>query len=75
MVFEMLREMLAECLGCEDSEITLSSELRDDLGLSDGQLGEVMEAMSSELGFRYEQGDMEDVYTVRELVLLISGLL
>ena len=75
MVFEMLREMLAECLGCEDSEITLSSELRDDLGLSDGQLDEVMEAMASELGFRYSGTDLEAVSTVRELVGCISQLL
>lgn len=75
MVFEMLREMLAESLGCDDSEITLSSELRDDLGLSDGQLNEVMEAMASELGFRYDSGRIEDADTVRELVGYISQLL
>lgn len=75
MVFEMLREMLAECLGCDDSEITLSSELRDDLGLPDDQLNEVMEAMASELGFRYDRGQVEDAATVRELVGYISQLL
>lgn len=75
MVFEALREMLVEILGCDESEITLSADLRDDLGLSDGQMDEIVEALSSELGFRREDLELEEVYSVRELVKAISVLL
>ena len=75
MVFEALREMIVELLGCDESEVTLSAELRDDLGLSDGQIDEVLEALSSDLGFRAEDIELEETETVRQLVRAISGLL
>lgn len=75
MVFEMLREMIVEILGCDEASVTLSAELRDDLGLSDSQIAEVLEAMASELGFRPEDIDLEEVYTAKELVRNISVLL
>lgn len=75
MVFEMLRSMLSEALGCDESEITLGSDLRDDLGVSDGELQEVMEALAGELGFRYELGDLEEVNTAAQLVRYISMLI
>lgn len=75
MVFELLREMLTETLGCDEEEITLTAELRCDLGASDGQIREVADAMSTELGFRYEESDLEDLTTVAQLVRYIAGLL
>lgn len=74
MVFEMLRELLSEELGCDGEEITLRAELRDDLGLSDAELENVVDALSGELGFRYESESLEEVRTVSELVRLISSL-
>lgn len=75
MVFEMLRDMLVESLGCDEEEITLRSELREDLSLSDTELEEVMDAMSGELGFRYDAGDLAGVATVAQLVRFISNLI
>lgn len=74
MVFEMLRDMLVESLGCDEEEITLRSELREDLGLSDTELAEVVDAMSGELGFRYDSGDLSGIATVAQLVRFISNL-
>lgn len=75
MVFEMLRDMLVESLGCDEEEITLRSELREDLGLSDTELEEVVDAMSGELGFRYDAEALTDVTTVAQLVRFISNLI
>ena len=74
MVFEMLRDMLVESLGCDEEEVTLRSELRDDLGLSDTELENVMDAMSGELGFRYDTDDLAGLHTVSQLVRYISSL-
>ena len=74
MVFEMLRDMLVESLGCDEEEVTLRSELRDDLGLSDTELENVMDAMSGELGFHYDSDDLADLNTVSQLVRYISAL-
>ncbi len=75
MVFEMIRDMLAEAIGCDEEEITLRSELRDDLGLSDAELENVMDALSGELGFRYDSDDLEHVSTVAQLVRLVGSLI
>ncbi len=75
MVFEMLRDMLAESLGCDEEDVSLRSELRDDLGLSDAELENVMDALSGELGFRYNSDDLADIDTVSQLVRYISSLI
>lgn len=75
MVFEMLRDMIVETLGCDEEDVTPKSELREDLGLSDTQLEEVMDAMSGELGFRYESDRLEGILTVAQLVRYIAGLI
>lgn len=74
MVFEMLRSMIAEAMGCEEDEITTRSDLRDDLGLSDTELQEIMDAMGGELGFRYDEDDLEKIQTMAQLVRYISRL-
>ena len=74
MVFELLRDMLVESLGCDEEEVTLRSELRDDLGLSDAELQNIMDALSGELGFRYDTDDLEQVSTVSQLVRYIQSL-
>lgn len=75
MVFEMLRDMIVESLGCDEEEVTPKSELREDLGLSDTELEEVMDAMSGELGFRYDTDKLEGILTVAQLVRYIAGLI
>ncbi len=75
MVFEMLRDMLVESLGCAEEEISPRSELREDLGLSDTELEEVVDAMSGELGFRYDADDLSKVFTVAQLVRYIANLI
>lgn len=74
MVFEMLRSMMAQALGCDEEEITLRSDLREDLGLTDSELEEVMEAMAGELGFRFSGADLEDLNTPADLVRYIADL-
>ena len=75
MVFELLRDMLMEALGCDESEITLRSELREDLDLSDAELQSVMDAMAGELGFRYDEDKLESLQTVSQMVRYISTLI
>ena len=74
MVFEILQEMLSEELGCDAEEITLRSDLRDDLGLSDAELQNVVDALSGELGFRYDSESLERIHTVSELIRMVSAL-
>lgn len=75
MVFEMLRDMIVESLGCDEGDVTPRSELREDLGLSDTELEEIVDAMSGELGFRYDTDALASVKTAAQLVRYISTLI
>lgn len=75
MVFEMLRDMIVESLGCGEEEVTPKCDLREDLGLSDTELEEIVDAMSGELGFRYDPEKLESIHTPAQLVRYISALI
>lgn len=65
---ETLRGILSDSLGCDEAEIIPGADLRCDLGLSDGDLRDVVDALAGELGFVYDEGDLEDLTTVSSLV-------
>lgn len=75
MVFELLRDMIVEATGCDESEITPATELREDLNLTEGELTEILEALAHELGFRFDEIGLDEVTTARDLVRRISALL
>lgn len=75
MVFELLRDMIVESVGCDEEEVTPRCDLREDLGLSDTELEEIVDAMSGELGFRYDPEKLETLHTAAQLVRYISTLI
>ena len=75
MVFELLRDMIVEATGCDESEVTPAAALREDLSLTEGELTQIVEAMAHELGFRFEEIELDEVTTTRDLVRCISALL
>ena len=68
MIMETLKGILSDSLGCDEGEITPDADLRCDLGLNEGELLDVLDALAGELGFAYEEGDLEDITTVASLV-------
>lgn len=73
MIMEALRGILADSLGCDESEITPGADLRCDLGLSDSDLADVLDALAGELGFVYEESDLDTLTTVSSLVRYASA--
>lgn len=74
MVFELIRGLLADSLGCDEADITMNADLFDDLGLSQSDLGDVMDALGEELGFSVAEADWTEVSTVGDLVAHVERL-
>ena len=74
MVFELLRGLLADSLGCDEADITMNADLFDDLGLSQSDLTDVMEALGEELGFSATVGDWNELSTVGDLVAHVEQM-
>lgn len=67
MVYETLQEILVDSLGCDEAAISPGADLRCDLGLNSGDLLDLMDALAEELGFVYEESDIDDLTTVSSL--------
>lgn len=73
MVFELVRNLLAESLGCDEADITMATGLFDDLSLNLSDVNELLSALGEELGFRMS-GSAEDLNTVADIVALAEHL-
>ena len=68
MILETLQNILSDSLGVSAEEITPDADLRRDLGLSHGELLDLLDAMATELGFAYDEQDISCLSTVASLV-------
>lgn len=73
MVFELIRDLLADSLVCDAEQITMQSDLQVDLELTGSDLAEVVQTLAEELSFSWRRQDLEDVATVAELVRYIES--
>lgn len=72
MVFELIRDLLADSLVCDAEQITMQSDLQEDLELTGSDLAEVVETLAAELSFSWRHQDLEDITTVSELVRYVE---
>lgn len=74
MVFELIRDLLVDSLGCNEADITMTSDLFDDLGMEYSDLNDIVAALSVELGFSPEAADWSDLTTVGDFVAQVERL-
>jgi acyl carrier protein len=68
-IFRRLRSLLAESLGAEEEEITLDTNVYDDLNADVIEFhDEVIPLIEQEFGLTIEDEDVDQLTTVRELV-------
>lgn len=68
MEFEKIREILAEELDIETSEIELTSSIQDDLGADSLDMVEIIMAVEDEFDMKVAEGDAENIKTVGDIV-------
>lgn len=72
-MFEKIKDIIAEQLGLDASEITLESSFVDDLGADSLDIVELIMALEEEFDIEFPDEDAEKVATVGDVVEYIKA--
>ncbi len=72
-MFEKIRKIIASELMIEESEITLSSSIKDDLGADSLALVDLVMALEDEFGLEIPDESLETVKTVEDVVNYVEA--
>ena len=75
MVFEMIRDLLSECIGCDADRIHLSTVILEDLEAEPEDLAELMLSLEQEFALEWTDDDLKDLRTVGDLTAFIENQL
>lgn len=67
-MFERIKEIIAEQLNIDESEIELTSDFKDDLDADSLNLFELVMALEAEYDIEVPSGDLDGIATVEDLV-------
>ena len=72
-MFEKIRKIIANELMIEESEITLSSNIKDDLGADSLSLVDLVMALEEEFNLEIPDESLDSVRTVEDVVKYIEA--
>ena len=73
MVYELIQQLLSDSLVCDPEQISMQSDLRSELELSDGDLADILQAAADELSIPWRRQDLEEPNTVSDLVSYVEN--
>ncbi|MCD2346002.1 acyl carrier protein [Clostridium guangxiense] len=73
MIFEKVKDIIAEQLGLEKDEITMDSSFVDDLGADSLDIVELIMALEEEFDIEIPDEDAEKVSAVKDVVEYIKA--
>ena len=72
MIFEKVREIVAEQLGISEDEIKLETNFVDDLGADSLDLFEIVMGLEEEFGISIDNEDLDQINTVQDALKYIE---
>jgi len=73
MEFEKIRQIIAEQLGRDESEITMETSLNDDLGADSLDLFQIISELEEAFDMEFAQDDLENIKTVGDAVNFVQS--
>lgn len=73
MVYELIQQLLSDSLVCDPEQISMQSDLRSELELSDGDLADILQAAADELSIPWRRQDLEELNPVSDLVSYVEN--
>lgn len=67
-MFEKIKEIIAEQLSVDESEVTMEASFKDDLGADSLDLFELVMALEEEYGIEIPTDDLAQITTVGEVI-------
>lgn len=71
-MFEKVRDVIVDTLGCEAEAVTMEATLTEDLGLDSIDAVELNIALEDQLGFALTDEELKKVVTVGDIVRLLE---
>ena len=71
-VLEKVSKIIVDRLGVDESEVTLEASFKDDLGADSLDLVEIVMAIEEEYNIQIDDGAVEDLKTVGDILAYIS---
>ena len=72
LVFETIRDLLAEQLGCDEERISPSTVILEDLEAEPEDLAELMLSLEQEFGVEWTEEDLNRLETVADLTAFVE---
>ena len=73
-MFEEIRNIIVNSLGCEESIVTMDASVEDDLGADSLAVVELVMALEYEFGITIGDDKVKDIATVGDIVALIESI-
>ena len=73
MEFEKIRQIVAEQLGKDESEISMETKFNDDLGADSLDLFQIISELEEAFGMEFPQDDLEKIVTVGDAVKYVKA--
>lgn len=67
-MLEKMKEYIAEMLGVDEDEITLTTSFKEDLGADSLDLFELIMALEDEYGIEIDADELVDVTTIEDVI-------
>ena len=67
-MFEKIKEIVAEQLSCNEDEITMDTNFKDDLGADSLDLSELVMALEEEYDVEIPSEDLTNINTVEDVI-------
>lgn len=68
MIFNKVKEIIVENLGCDEEEVKIDSSLIDDLGADSLDIVEMSMSFEDEFNVKIKDEDFEKIKTVKDIV-------
>lgn len=73
MIFEKVKEIIVENLGCEEEEVLIDTNLIEDLEADSLDIVDISLQLEEEYGIKVEEEDFEKLKTVKDIVEYIEA--
>ena len=73
MVFETIRDFLAQRLGCDEKRITAATVILEDLEAEVSDLADLMLVLEQEYGIEWTDDDLEELKTVGQMTAFVES--
>lgn len=72
MIFEKVREIICDQLGCDEAEVTMEASIKDDLEADSLAMADLLYAFEEEFDVKIPDEQVESIKTVGDIVKYIE---